>query len=422
MSRQLLQKNTLFLLKWLPVVLLGFCVLFYFLMRYQAHHMQEKQLELKNKNVWNAFISSGGNLNRHIKGEYDINDGELIPVNLLDEPRDTSVWYNEQRKLLPFAILTKQLSWNNKMYQVSGYVSSTEISHLIIKIFITQAVILILLLLSIIFLNRMSSRLLWKPFFITMKKVNEYDINRNGLIALADETGTTEFNDLNKAISNLISNINSSFEHQKQFVENASHEMQTPLAIIRSRIELMINQPELTEKVAGILGDITDANNRLTQLNRTLLLLAKIENNQFPETEEVNVSSMVDDIIEMYGNLYEPDFPTVQINKGEPLIIRANRSLVEILLLNIIKNAVIHNSVKGKINVTIQNRQLLVENTGPALQGVPEEMFARFKKGSDKTKTTGLGLALVKQICYLYGYHLTYEYNHGWHKINIVFI
>ncbi len=153
-----------------------------------------------------------------------------------------------------------------------------------------------------------------------------------------------------------------------------------------------------------------------------LLLLAKIENNQFPETEEVNVSSMVDDIIEMYGNLYEPDFPTVQINKGEPLIIRANRSLVEILLSNVIKNAVIHNSVKGKINVTIQNRQLLVENTGPALQGVPEEMFARFKKGSNKTKTSGLGLALVKQICYLYGYQLTYEYNNGWHVVKITLI
>ncbi len=422
MSKELLQKNTHFLLRWLPIVLLSFCVLFYFLMRYQAHHMQEKQLELKNKNVWNAFILSGSNLNRHVKGEYDINDGELIPVNLLDEPRDTSVWYNEQSKFLPFAILTKQVSWNNKIYQVSGYVSSTEIRHLIIKVFITEAAVLLLLLLSIIFLNRMSSRLLWKPFFITMKKVNEYDINRNGLIDLADETGTTEFNELNKAISILISNINASFDHQKQFVENASHEMQTPLAIIRSRIELMINQPELTEKVAGILGDITDANNRLTQLNRTLLLLAKIENNQFPETEEVNVSSMVDDIIEMYGNLYEPDFPTVQINKGEPLIIRANRSLVEILLSNVIKNAVIHNSVKGKINVTIQNRQLLVENTGPALQGVPEEMFARFKKGSNKTKTSGLGLALVKQICYLYGYQLTYKYNNGWHVVKITLI
>lgn len=422
MSRQLLQKNTLFLLKWLPVVLLGFCVLFYFLMRYQAHHMQEKQLELKNKNIGNAFILSGGNLNRHIKGEYDINDGELIPVNLLDGPRDTSVWYNEQRKSLPFAILTKQLSWNNKIYQVSGYVSSTEISHLVIKIFITEVAILLLLLLSIIFLNRMSSRLLWKPFFITMKKVNEYDINRNGLIDLGDETGTTEFNDLNKAISNLISNINASFEYQKQFVENASHEMQTPLAIIRSKVELLTNQPALTEKVATILGDITDANNRLTQLNRTLLLLAKIENNQFPEMEDVNISLMIDEIIEMFRNLYEQSFPTVTINKDESLIIKANASLIEILLSNIIKNAIIHNIEEGQIKVTIYNRQIMVENTGPALKGVPEEMFARFKKGSNKTKTTGLGLALVKQICYLYGYHLTYEYNHGWHKINIVFI
>jgi signal transduction histidine kinase len=422
MSRQLLQRNTLFLLKWLPVVLLGFCVLFYFLMRYQAHHMQEKQLELKNKNVWNAFILSGGNLNRHIEGEYDIYDGELIPVNLLDEPRDTTVWYEQQKKFLPFVILTAEISWNNKRYQVSSYVSSTEISHLIIKIFITEAVILLLLLLSIIFLNRISSRLLWKPFFVTMKKVNEYDINRSRSVDLAGETGTTEFNDLNKTINVLISNINASFDHQKQFVENASHEMQTPLAIIRSRVELLTNQPALTEDVATILGDITDANNRLTQLNRTLLLLAKIENNQFPEMEDVNISLMIDKIIEMFRNMYEQSFPTVTINKDQSLIIKANASLIEILLSNIIKNAIIHNTAEGQIKVTIHNRQLIVENTGPVLEGVPEEMFARFKKGSDKTKTTGLGLALVKQICYLYGTHLAYEYNNGWHKINIVFI
>jgi len=421
MSKQLLQKNTLFLLKWLPVVLLGFCVLFYFLMRYQAHHMQEKQLELKNKNVWNAFILNGGNLNRHIKGEYDINDGELIPVNLLDEPRDTTVWYEQQKKFLPFAILTAEINWNNKKYQVSSYVSSTEISHLIIKIFITEAVILLLLLLSIIFLNRISSRLLWKPFFITMKKIKEYDINRSRSVDLAGEIGTTEFNDLNKTINVLIGNINASFDHQKQFVENASHEMQTPLAIIRSRVELLTNQPALTEDVAAILGDITDANNRLTQLNRTLLLLAKIENNQFPETEDVNVSSMVDDIIETFRNLYNNNFPIINVNKDQPPVIKANPSLVEILLSNVIKNAIIHNTPEGKLNVTIKNTHLIVENTGPELQGVPEEMFERFKKGSDKTKTTGLGLAIVKQICYLYGYQLTYKYSQGWHIIKIIF-
>ncbi len=421
MSKELLQKNTHFLLRWLPVVLLGFCILFYFLMQYQAHHMQEKQLKLKNRNVWDAFIGNSGNLNRHIKGEYDIVEGQLISINLLNEPRDTGIWYNDQQKFIPFKILTKQVNWNNKIYQISGYVSSTEISHLIIKVFITEAIILLLLLLSIIILNLVSSGLLWNPFFITMKEIKAYDITRNRSIDLADETGTTEFNDLNKAISILISNINASFDHQKQFVENASHEMQTPLAVIRSRIELLTNQPALTENVAATLSDITDANNRLTQLNRTLLLLAKIENNQFPETEDVDVSLMIDDIVETFRSLYDKEFPIVNINKDQPLIIKANRSLAEILLSNIIKNAIIHNTEKGKINVSIQNKSLVVENTGSELRGAPEEMFERFKKGSDKTKTTGLGLAIVKQIGYLYGYQLTYKYSKGWHIIKIVF-
>lgn len=422
MSKQLLQKNTNFLLKWLPLILALVCVLFYFLMRFQAHHMQEKQLRLKNENVWNAFTSNSGNLNRHIKGEYDIVETQLIPISLLNEPRDTMIWYNEQKKFLPFKFLIRQINWNDKIYQISGYVSSTEISHLIIKIFITEAIILILLLLSIIILNRVSSRLLWNPFFTTMKKINEYDITRNRLIDLANETGTTEFNDLNKAINILISNITASFDHQKQFVENASHEMQTPLAIIRSRIELLTNQPALTENIAARLGDITDANNRLTQLNRTLLLLAKIENNQFPETEDVNVSLMIDAVIEMFRNLYEKKSPAININRDQPIIIKANPSLIEILISNIIKNAIVHNIAEGKIYVSISNNEFLVKNTGSELQGAPVEMFQRFKKGSDKTKTTGLGLALVKQICYLYGYQPSYEYSNGWHIIKIIFI
>jgi signal transduction histidine kinase len=255
-----------------------------------------------------------------------------------------------------------------------------------------------------------------------MKKINEYDITRNRLIDLANETGTTEFNDLNKAINILISNITASFDHQKQFVENASHEMQTPLAIIRSRIELLTNQPALTENIAARLGDITDANNRLTQLNRTLLLLAKIENNQFPETEDVNVSLMIDAVIEMFRNLYEKKSPAININRDQPIIIKANPSLIEILISNIIKNAIVHNIAEGKIYVSISNNEFLVKNTGSELQGAPVEMFQRFKKGSDKTKTTGLGLALVKQICYLYGYQPSYEYSNGWHIIKIIFI
>jgi signal transduction histidine kinase len=385
-----------------------------------AHHMQEKQLLLKQGNIWNAFREKSGNIDTHIKGEYDIVEGINTAGLELDEPRDTSVYYPNPKKTLPFKILTSQLQSNQKNYLVTTYVSEREISHLIIKVFITEAAILLLLLIAIVVLNLKSSRRLWRPFFSTMEKINNYDITYSSSLALPGETGTREFDELNKTVTGMISNVNTSYLNQKQFVENASHEMQTPLAIIRSKLELLINQPDLTEKNASLLGDITDANNRLSQMNRTLLLLAKIENNQFPETEEIDFSDLLNKIIQDFKNHYE-NFPGITITVESGVIVSANRSLIEILISNLVKNAVVHNLSDGKINVTLSQSHLLIENTGPALTTSPDDLFERFKKGSHETKTTGLGLALVKQICNLYHFTAWYNYESEWHRVAVIF-
>jgi len=420
MSKPLLQRNTRYLLLWLPVVLLGCTLLFFFLMRMQAHHMQQEQLFLKQENIWNAFKSKSGNIDNHISGEYDIiqsaNNGSIE----FNEPRDTVIYYPDKQKSLPFKILTSELHWNNKTYQVTTYVSSTEIKHLIIKVFLGESLLFVLLLVAIVILNRRSSRLLWKPFFSTMKKVNEYDITRTQSLTLQSKTGTTEFDELNTVITNLINKVKAAYFNQKQFVENASHEIQTPLSIIRSKLELLINQPHLTEKNASLLGDITDATNRLSQMNKTLLLLSKIENNQFPETEAVNISKMVERILNNL-TIYYDNFPQVESEIQENLILNANHSLAEILISNIIKNAIEHNQSNGKIIIHLSPSHLLIKNTGPSLQTNAELLFERFRKDSHQTKTTGLGLALVKQICTLYNYLVTYKYHDGWHQIEIVF-
>lgn len=420
MSKPLLQRNTRYLLLWLPVVLLGCTLLFYVLMRMQAHHMQEEQLFLKQENIWNAFKSKSGNIDNRVTGEYDIIQGANNPSIELNEPRDTVIYYPDKRKSLPFKIITSELNWNNKTYQVTTYISSTEITHLIIKVFLGEALLFVLLLIAIVILNHKSSGLLWKPFFSTMKKVNEYDITRNQSFVLPAETGTTEFDELNTAITNQINKVNSAYYNQKQFVENASHEIQTPLAIIRSKLELLINQPNLTEKGASLLGDITDATNRLSQMNKTLLLLSKIENNQFPEIEAVNISQMVERILNNLA-IYYDNFPQVEFKIEANVILNANHSLAEILISNIIKNAVEHNQSNGKIIIRLSPSNLLVENTGASLQTNPELLFERFRKDSHQTKTTGLGLALVKQICTLYNYFVSYKYNDGWHQVEIVF-
>lgn len=421
MSKPLLQKNTRTLLLWLPIVLLAASLLFYLMLDWHSHHMQEKQLLLKQNNVWAAFTSQPTSFTRHVQGEYDIREGTLAGDIEENEPRDTIIYYQNTKQSLPFEVLTSAYSWNGKIYLLSTYVSSKEIHHLVIKVFATEAVILLLLLLTVVIVNKKSSRSLWAPFFATLQKVNQYDIIRNQNTDLPPSTGTAEFDELNKVITSLIGNVNQAYHQQKHFVENASHEIQTPLAIIRSKLELLINQPELTEKAALLLSDITDANDRLSQMNHTLLLLAKIENNQFPDVEEINISNRLQNIINNYRNHYNGNVPDIVKNVHSEKKVVANQSLIEILLSNLVKNAVEHNQPGGAVIITLTDAALSIKNTGAEPETEPETLFERFRKGSHKSKTTGLGLAMVKQICLLYHYSINYSYRNGWHEVTVEF-
>lgn len=420
MSKALLQKNTRSLLLWLPLVLLGCSLLFYAMLRMHARHMQEKQLLLKQSNIWTAFTARPESFARYVQGEYDIREVKNTPnINL--ESRDTIIYFRRENQSLLFQVSSAYKSWNGKTYLLSVYVSSREIDHLIIKVFLTEAAILALLLLTVIIVNKRSSLKLWTPFFSTIQQVKQYDITQNANLSLPSSTGTTEFDELNKEVSFLIGKVNKAYLQQKQFVENASHEMQTPLAIIRSKLELLINQPDLTENTAALLGDITDANDRLSQMNRTLLLLAKIENNQFPEVEEVKIVDLLHGLIDNYRSHYDGGFPELTEDIHSPATVTANRSLLEILLSNLIKNAIEHNQQNGAIAIHLRNSEFSIKNTGAEPQTNPELLFERFKKGSDQNNTTGLGLALVRQICLLYHYSIKYTYKDNWHEVRVNF-
>src|SRR5260221_4626509 len=241
MNKSLQEKNTRYFLIWLPFVLLIGTLLFYVMLSMHAHHMQEKQLELKQENILNAFIAKPDSIAMHIIGEYDIVKGSPIPSNRLSEPRDTSIYYSDKKEWVAFDIWTKQYTVRGMLYQLTTYISSKAITHLIIKVFIAEIFIFVLLLAAIVIINRESSGLLWRPFYTTMEKVKGYDINQNQSLQLAKQTGISEFDQLNQTIASLINDVNLAYSNQKQFFENASHELQTPLAIIRSKLDLLIN-------------------------------------------------------------------------------------------------------------------------------------------------------------------------------------
>ncbi|WP_113663394.1 sensor histidine kinase [Pedobacter nanyangensis] len=420
MSKPLLQRNTNLLLIWLPVILLACSGVFYVMLRKHAHHAEEKYLLLKQKNIWSKFISTSGTLEKQIIGEYDIIESASSISVPLDIPRDTILSFKDRNTTLPFQVLTSRFHWKDRAYLVSTYISSTETSHLIIKVFTTEAIILLVLLVAIIILSRKSSNRLWRPFSISIDAAENFDVIRNARLQLSEQTGTTEFDRLNTTLNKLTVRVNKAYFQQKHFVENASHEIQTPLAIIRAKLELLINQPNITEKEATLLGDISNATNRLSEMNRTLLLLAKIENNQFPDTEPVNVSEIVQKISASCMDYFD-ECPPIETFIEEEINVTANRSLVEILISNLIYNAIVHNNDEKKVAITIKSGVLKIENTGEPLLVATTELFERFKKNSHQKKTTGLGLALVKQISQLYQYNVTYNYKNGWHTVEISF-
>lgn len=420
MSKPLLQRNSNTLLTWLTVILLAASGIFYVMLRKHAHHAEERYLLLKQKNIWNEFVATSGNLVKHISGEYDIVSNDTATPAPLDMQRDTIISFPDRRISLPFKVITSRYQWNGHSYFVSTYISSTETKHLIIKVFITEAVILLVLLLAIIVVNRKSSGRLWRPFFSSITTAEKFDVVRNNQLQLSENTGTTEFDRLNTMLNSLTERVNRAYLNQKRFVENASHETQTPLAIIRAKLELLVNQPHISEREAQLLGDIVNATNRLTEMNKTLLLLTKIENNQFPDTERVNVNDIVRKIS---GDLleYSDDCPEITTDiQGETVVI-ANRLLIEILISNLVNNAVVHNNAEKKIAIVIETSKLIVKNTGGPLLVEAEVLFERFKKNSHQTHTTGLGLALVKQICQIYHYTVQYHYREGWHTVEISF-
>jgi signal transduction histidine kinase len=420
MSRPLQQKNTRILLNWLPLVMLAGSVFFYFLMRGHILHMQEQQLHLKQTNIWRAFLNSPGGMPLSIRGEYDILPDVPLSFRPTDRPRDTVLQFAGCPSEA-FSVLTSRVDSKGRSYLVTTYISSTEVTHLMIKIALAEALIFLLLLAAVVIVNRRISNRLWSPFYATMDTIRRYDVRQNKPLHLAADTTVEEFDRLNQTLTSLIDNVDHAYRNQKQFTENAAHELQTPLAIIRSKVELMMEGPGLNEEMAQLLGEISDANERLSQMSRNLLLLTRIENGQYPEGEIVQLSRMVEKQIGFFRDYYENEVAETRVDIESDVQLAANASLIEILVNNLLRNAYLHNVPGGYVQIQLSRTQLLIENSGPPIEGDPERLFDRFKKGREDNRTTGLGLALVHQIGQLYRYRLYYSYHSGIHQLRVRF-
>ena len=238
---------------------------------------------------------------------------------------------------------------------------------------------------------------------------------------LDNPTKIREFRQLSDAALDMGNRSYKAYEEQKQFIENASHELQTPLAIVRGKVELLAESEGMTEQQMEQLDEIYATLGRAVKLNKSLLLLSRIENGQYTESEDVSVDEILENLLPDLMDIYEhKQVRLIRKREEQPFIIRCNHSLAQILVSNLVKNSLLHNREEGELQVLTTPTSLVIKNTGDVpLDG--EKLFRRFYHGMDgKKDSTGLGLAIARSIALSSSLKLTYEWQDGMHTFRLV--
>jgi len=267
------------------------------------------------------------------------------------------------------------------------------------------------------FANRFLVKRLWRPFQTTLSSIESFDLNAPSAIK-TEKTTIHEFNELNENISMMTERVVKDYLSLKQFIDHASHEMQTPLAVVNSKLDILIQDPALNEKNLQDLQVIYDAVDKMSKLSQSLLLLARIENNQFSEKQEVNIYIIAKNIMQELDEWISERSLTVS-NKINDLKVNMNPQLANTLITNLIINAIKHSNKQE--NILLQSDKNIFTISNPGTQALDKDrIFDRFWK-SEYSDGTGLGLAIAKQICDHYGFLLQYEFSQGTHHFSILF-
>ncbi len=258
------------------------------------------------------------------------------------------------------------------------------------------------------------SRRLWRPFYETIAQLRGVRLD-TGTEPVFPESKIREFSLLGQSLQELTKKLRRQFSLQKQFTENASHELQTPLAVASAELDFLMQSDHLTEADHTHLQRATDALSRLSQLNRSLLLLAQVENDQFATDERLDLSDLLTQYVQEYAPFFAHKHLVVQQAISPNVQLRMNRQLAGVLLTNLLKNAVRHGGKRqgesdGYVSIDLTTDALTIRNTGAPLPFADSQLFNRFVKDPARPDSTGLGLALVKQICDRYGLSLSYGY------------
>ena len=322
-----------------------------------------------------------------------------------------------------YRIYNREIQIEGKPYILMSRITMIEDEDMINTLLGQYGILFLVLFTCMFVVQRVMSKKMWYPFYNSLSKVEEFDIDEGNTPQFQD-TDIKEFNRLNTILANLISSNLKAYNQQKEFVQNASHELQTPLAVFQSKLDVFFQEPNLSEEQVETIHSLYDILSRLTRLNKNLLLLARIDNNQFKEFDEIDFTQILDKQLDYLKPMAESEGISITSNTTDYIAaLPANKILLESLINNLIVNAIRHNTNAddAEITITLNENAFIVENTGEKIPLDAEKIFRRFSRTSENKRGNGLGLSIAYQICKLHGWELSYDYKNDRHVFSVRF-
>jgi signal transduction histidine kinase len=415
---RLLTKTTLyFLLAMIPLLAAGGYLLF---RQFGAQINERADKELVYEEVqWIQYLEAAtANGSNFILRSPDL---LIYPVQKDPTPYpEISTTYGTKARenvQIPFRQLAHVVDINGIPYQIVIRKSQEQKLALVANITSIMLLVFAGLFFATLLFNWLISKRLWQPFRVSLQKVRSLELQKIEAIRF-EETDTEEFNELNASLNTMVQKIQADYMNMKEFTENAAHEMQTPLAVAQSKLELLLQDSRLDDSQVQTIAQASTALSRLSKLNQSLLLLAKIENNQFEATESISLSDITQKYLRLFDEMIKDKKLVVETNMDGDFTARLHPFLADSLISNLLGNAIKYNVESGRVNIQITNSEYCISNTShlPAID--PQHLFQRFKT-SGTNNSTGLGLAIVKTIVDTSHLSISYHNDQNTHRFCI---
>ncbi|MCP4311912.1 MAG: HAMP domain-containing histidine kinase [Bacteroidetes bacterium] len=333
---------------------------------------------------------------------------------------DTLMFDTESSQYRTYRYISYQSDQGQNSFLVKVYKSTTPTDQLVERVTLMMTFMVLIFLAGVFLLNRTVFANLWKDFFEALEKLKEFDTAKEPVV-LGDQD-IEEFSELKDVLEKMTQQLSRDYRELKEYTDHITHELQTPLAIIKSKADLLIQSDKLGPDEMRLIQAINASTTQLSRLNSTLTLITRIENRQFTEKVEIDLSLLLDRHLGMMEELI--DLHRIRLNRfftEGSVTILMDEGLADMLVANLLKNAIIHNEDGGAINIETGPDSFSISNDGPPLPFAEEDIFRRFVKEPGKGSGFGLGLSLVKKICESYGFSLGYSHDRGQHKFVLIF-